>query len=62
MSEITMCKNKYCPLKYKCYRYTAIPNRFHSYATFYYDQNEGCNSLVEIEEYEERCNDKGDSE
>jgi len=51
--DVTMCKNKYCPIKYNCHRYTATPNRFQTHATFYYDQNDGCNSFIKIEESDE---------
>lgn len=34
MPDITMCENKDCPLKQSCYRYTAIPSRYQSYANF----------------------------
>lgn len=33
-NDITMCTTKYCPVKEKCYRYTAIPDRIQSYADF----------------------------
>jgi len=35
MPDISMCKNKSCLIKDKCYRYTAIPNPHRqSYANF----------------------------
>ena len=33
-NDITMCTTKYCPVKEKCYRYTAIPDRIQSYSDF----------------------------
>ena len=27
MAEITMCNSENCPMKEKCYRSTAVPNR-----------------------------------
>lgn len=35
MPDITMCKNKDCPLKDKCYRFTAEP----SMRQFYFTEN-----------------------
>ena len=35
MPDISMCMNKECPKKNKCYRYMAVPNPFRqSYADF----------------------------
>lgn len=35
MPDISMCRNEECPLKLKCYRYTAIPSEFmQSYTSF----------------------------
>lgn len=31
MPDITMCKDKDCNLKLKCYRYTAKPDRYQSF-------------------------------
>lgn len=31
MPDITMCQNKDCPLKDKCYRFTAEPKKMQSY-------------------------------
>ena len=28
MPDITMCKSIFCPLKTKCYRYTATPSEY----------------------------------
>jgi len=28
MADITMCRNKSCKLKYQCYRFMAIENKF----------------------------------
>lgn len=40
MPDISMCKDFTCPLRKKCYRYTAIPNEVQCYAIFNY--NMGC--------------------
>lgn len=34
MPDITMCVNKQCPLRAKCYRYRAVPSTWQSYAKF----------------------------
>jgi len=35
MPDITMCRNKSCPSRLKCYRFVAVPNdRRQSYAGF----------------------------
>jgi hypothetical protein len=34
MADITMCKNETCPMKNRCYRYTAIPSDYQSYSNF----------------------------
>jgi len=33
MPDITMCKGDKCPIKEKCYRYTAEPDEWQSYFT-----------------------------
>jgi len=33
MPDITMCKDDTCPLRWKCYRYMAIPSGRQSYFT-----------------------------
>lgn len=34
MPDITMCWNKTCPSRYKCYRYMAIPSLSQSWSEF----------------------------
>ncbi len=34
MADITMCTNKGCRLSPKCYRFSAVPDRLQSYASF----------------------------
>lgn len=42
MPDISMCANKNCYVKEKCYRYTAVPNPYwQSVATFDYDDSQG---------------------
>ena len=36
MPDISMCQDKYCPLREHCYRQTAIPNEYQWYAGFQY--------------------------
>ena len=36
MPDISMCKSQTCPLKENCYRYTAKPGFWQSYAEFEY--------------------------
>jgi len=31
MPDITMCEDKECPMKNKCYRFTAVPSMRQSY-------------------------------
>jgi len=43
MADISMCSNKQCPLKLKCYRFTAPANpHWQTYADFEYDEEKGC--------------------
>lgn len=43
MPDISMCLNKNCPLRMKCYRYTAIPDKYwQSFADFAPDQTGKC--------------------
>ena len=38
MPDITLCINTNCPLKDKCYRYTAKPELLQAYTRFEYDE------------------------
>jgi hypothetical protein len=40
--DISMCANEECPLKEKCYRYTAKPEMMQSYGDFKPDENGEC--------------------
>ncbi len=52
MVDISMCKNKKCPLHLRCYRYLAEPNpHWQSYASFEYDEEKGCKNFVDVAEY-----------
>lgn len=41
MPDISMCANKDCPLKENCYRFTAKPSEYQSYAEFQIDDESG---------------------
>lgn len=45
MVDIAKCKNEDCPLKKKCYRYTAKSGFWQSYMAFKYDK--GCDSFID---------------
>ena len=49
MPDISMCNNQNCPLKDKCYRFTATPNpRWQAYSGFMYDeQTNECNYFMD---------------
>ena len=34
MADITMCCNRDCPIRNKCYRYRAVPDDYQSFAFF----------------------------
>ena len=39
MPDISMCRDKHCPIREGCYRYTAIPSEYRqSYADFAYNK------------------------
>ncbi len=43
MADITMCLNKKCPLKEKCYRFMARPSEYRqSYEAYKPDENGEC--------------------
>ena len=55
MPDITMCANKYCSLRDKCYRAQAVPDSYYqSYAEFkpvrHDDGRVGCEHFVEVRE------------
>lgn len=41
MADITKCVNETCPLKEKCYRYTALSDEYQSVAKFEYQEFQG---------------------
>ena len=42
MPDISMCFGKNCYKKNDCYRFTAKPDRFQSYANFDYNLEKNC--------------------
>ena len=53
MPDITMCKGTNCPLKEKCYRYTAKPNKY--WQSWFYEapvKNGKCDHFWE----DKKCN------
>jgi len=49
MPDISMCDNKKCPSKEKCYRFKAVPNDYQTYADFKPEKNEDkCDAFWEI--------------
>jgi hypothetical protein len=48
MPDILMCQNGKCKLRIECYRYTAIPSVYQSYADF---DEQNCSWFMPIENY-----------
>jgi hypothetical protein len=48
MPDIILCTNEDCPLKEKCYRWTAEPDEHQSFAEFIPDKDEDCEYFIEI--------------
>lgn len=58
MPDITMCINKECPLRMKCYRFTAVPTLdWQSYAE-YKPVNGKCDSFLDNTGYRSRFDTK----
>jgi len=48
MADISMCSNKDCPKKERCYKFTATPNPYRqSYDYFKPDENGECKDFVD---------------
>jgi hypothetical protein len=56
MPDISMCKNEECPLRNQCYRYTAVPEVYQSYASFKPDENGKCDYFIEMAQYPDNNN------
>lgn len=50
MPDISMCQNKECPSKEKCYRYKAAPHPYRqAYASFTFDKETGnCEYFIKM--------------
>lgn len=46
MPDISMCDNEECPIKNKCYRYTAIPNDIQQSYTTFKPSNNRCAAYI----------------
>jgi len=52
MPDVSMCMNEECPLKEKCYRFTATPNeRIQSYGMFEPDKEGKCDYYLNNKGY-----------
>lgn len=49
MPDISMCKNKECTLKERCYRYRAVPSNIQSY-TYFVFENGFCKYFMEVKD------------
>lgn len=56
--DISKCENETCPLKERCYRFTATPNEYRqSYAKFQIDDESGeCSGFWDNFEYKKEEN------
>ena len=51
MVDMAMCRNKKCPVREKCYRYTAKANKYwQSYTNGEYTRKNGCELFIPNEE------------
>jgi len=59
MPDISMCTNDNCPLRKKCYRYTAIPfETWQSYSVWHYEITGADNNHISCDGFvsnSERC-------
>ncbi len=51
MADISMCRNVICTLKEKCYRYTAKPSSYQTYADFTQDKKGKCEYFWDNKNY-----------
>ena len=59
MCDITMCCNRDCPIRNKCYRYRAVPDDYQSFAFFKYQpisdtNDEECEYFWRVDEIKDR--------
>jgi hypothetical protein len=61
MPDVSMCMNKECPLKEKCYRFTATPNEhIQSYGMFEPDKEGKCDYYLNNKGYKNEHKDRDD--
>lgn len=61
MSDISMCQNEACPLKKKCYRYTATPSvGLQTYGWFKPDEDGNCKAYWDNKDYKDESEDRYD--
>jgi hypothetical protein len=58
MSDITMCEGIDCPIRSKCYRYSAIPNYYQFYFIETPYQYEYCDMFISTKEEQDLNNKK----
>ena len=59
MPDIEMCMNEECPLKKKCYRYTAIPTAYvQSYSMYKPDEEGECPVYWDNEKYDKNYEER----
>lgn len=52
MASISMCSNKSCALRERCYRYRAVPDRYdQAYGDFFPDHDGVCTDFWDAREY-----------
>ncbi len=56
MNDITMCKNNDCKDRQKCYRYTAMPSSYQSYADFKPRKDGECDSYYPVKDVQSLSN------
>ena len=52
MPDIAMCIDDKCPLRFKCHRFTAVPDYWQSFCAFKYDN--GCDAFWDNNGYKKR--------
>lgn len=58
MPDITMCVNKKCPLRMKCYRFTAVPTPYVQSFAYFKPVNGKCNGFRDNKGYPSRFDTK----
>ena len=56
MPDISMCRNKTCKMRHKCYRYMAKPHGFwQSYAAFKPNIKGECDAFISTDQAPTKC-------